>query len=233
MKPVSAFIKTTNGGTLWTSQTSGTTGELHSVCFINADTGFTVGESYNINGYYGIILKTINGGATWTTLSSGVNKELYSICFTDANTGYAVGQNGTLLKTTNGGSLWTNQTSGTSEWLCSVHFTDADTGYAVGWNGTILKTSNGGYPFGINNLLSRSISLKIYPNPSSSQVTIETSTVPVNGQLSIMNLNGQEVLSRQITEPKPQLDISGLPSGVYFVRLTSQGMVKVGKIIKQ
>jgi hypothetical protein len=86
---------------------------------------------------------------------------------------------------------------------------------------------------GINDLLSRSITLKIYPNPSSGQVTIETSAIPGNDQLSIVNLNGQEVITRQITEPKTQLDISGLQCGVYFVRLTGEGKITIGKIIKK
>jgi hypothetical protein len=48
-----------------------------------------------------------------------------------------------------------------------------------------------------------------------------------------MNLNGQEVLTRQITEPKTHVEISMLPSGVYFVRLTGERTVEVGKIIKE
>jgi hypothetical protein len=48
-----------------------------------------------------------------------------------------------------------------------------------------------------------------------------------------MNLNGQVILTRQITEPKTPLDISSLPSGVYFVRLTGESTVEVGKFIKQ
>ena len=48
-----------------------------------------------------------------------------------------------------------------------------------------------------------------------------------------MNLNGQVVLTRQITGPKNQLDVSTLPSGVYFVRLTNEKTVKVGKFVKQ
>ena len=48
-----------------------------------------------------------------------------------------------------------------------------------------------------------------------------------------MNLNGQELIIQQISEPKTEIDISNLPCGVYFVQLTNQGMIKVGKIIKQ
>jgi hypothetical protein len=48
-----------------------------------------------------------------------------------------------------------------------------------------------------------------------------------------MNLHGQALIIRQITEPKTILDISNLPSGFYFVRLTGERTVEVGKFVKQ
>jgi len=73
----------------------------------------------------------------------------------------------------------------------------------------------------------------LYPNPSSDQVNIVTSAVPAKGQLSILNTSGQQLIISQITEPKTVIDISTLPSGVYFVRVTNDKTVEVGKIIKQ
>ena len=72
--------------------------------------------------------------------------------------------------------------------------------------------------------------LNIYPNPSSDNITIET---PIKGHLYILNLNGQELIQQQITEPKTQVDISTLLSGFYFIRLTSEKTVQVGRFIKQ
>ena len=139
------ILKTTNGGTDWTSQLSGIVADLlTSVYFTDADTGYAVGYYDNMSSGV-IILKTTNGGTNWTSQSSGLDfYELHSVYFTDAYTGYVVGGTGTILKTINGGTNWTAQTSGTTNGLNSVYFTDADTGYAVGSSGTILKTSNGG-----------------------------------------------------------------------------------------
>jgi len=47
-----------------------------------------------------------------------------------------------------------------------------------------------------------------------------------------MNINGEELITRQITEPKTQLDISTLPSGVYVVKLVGEKGVQVGKVVK-
>ncbi|MFH1005001.1 MAG: YCF48-related protein [Bacteroidota bacterium] len=131
--------KTSDGGSTWSAQTSGTPSSypLLSVYFTDVNTGYVVG-------YNGIILKTINGGSNWSAQSSGITGWLSSVYFTDANTGYAVGEQGTILKTINGGSNWSAQTSGIANDLFSVYFTNTNTGYAVGEQGTILKTINGG-----------------------------------------------------------------------------------------
>jgi len=75
--------------------------------------------------------------------------------------------------------------------------------------------------------------VSIYPNPSSTLITIETSPALNKSQLSILDVHGHELTSRQITEPKTQIDIIDLPSGVYFVRVTNDWSVGVGKIVKK
>jgi hypothetical protein len=72
----------------------------------------------------------------------------------------------------------------------------------------------------------------ITPNPSSNRITIETSAPPSKFLLSIFNLNGQEVIHQQIKEPGTVVDISDLPAGLYFVRMTGERTVSVQKFIK-
>lgn len=72
----------------------------------------------------------------------------------------------------------------------------------------------------------------ISPNPSSTQITIETAGLQTKFQISIFNLNGQEVIQRQITDPRMVIDISDLPGGIYFVRITGESAVGIQKFIK-
>jgi len=72
----------------------------------------------------------------------------------------------------------------------------------------------------------------ISPNPSSTQITIETTAFSSKFQISIFNLNVQEVMSCQIAEHNAVVDISDLPGGVYFVRMTGEKAVVVEKFIK-
>ncbi len=134
---VGTVLKTTNGGTSWTSQTSGITSDLNSVHFVDAYTGWAVGR-------YGRILKTTDGGTNWTSLSSGTSSDMKSVYFTDSNTGWMVGLYGTIIKTTDGGTDWSYQMSLTSNHLNSVYFQNSNTGFVVGDYGTFKKTTNGG-----------------------------------------------------------------------------------------
>jgi hypothetical protein len=75
--------------------------------------------------------------------------------------------------------------------------------------------------------------VSIYPNPAIDKITVEILGITKESQLSIINSTGQELISQQTIGPKTIIDISNLPSGVYFVRLTNDKTVEVGKFIKQ
>jgi len=130
-------LHTTDGGTNWNTQTTGTTMRLFSVYFTDNNTGWVVGEN-------GTILKTVDGGTNWESQPRGTQHSLYAIYFTDQNVGWAVGYMGIILKTTNGGTNWNYQESWTTNNIFSIHFTDISYGWAVGDLGTVLNTTDGG-----------------------------------------------------------------------------------------
>ena len=49
----------------------------------------------------------------------------------------------------------------------------------------------------------------------------------------MINLLGQEVLSKTVDASEGQIDMSGLTQGAYFVRITSDNQVKTMKVIKE
>jgi hypothetical protein len=75
--------------------------------------------------------------------------------------------------------------------------------------------------------------ISIFPNPAIDKITIETSGVVKESYLEIVNIEGQKLMTSQITQSQTQIDISSLPSGVYFVRLTNDKTVELGKFVKQ
>jgi hypothetical protein len=73
----------------------------------------------------------------------------------------------------------------------------------------------------------------IIPNPATDKITVEITNVGKKCKLVIVNIVGEQLITRNITEIKTQIDLSNLPSGVYIVRLTNDKIEEVGKIIKQ
>jgi uncharacterized protein YjdB len=84
---------------------------------------------------------------------------------------------------------------------------------------------------GINEQQASHVSL--YPNPAIDKITIETTGSEIETNLTILNLEGQELIMQKTSSPKTTIDISELPEGIYFVWMTNDNGVEVGKIIKQ
>ena len=131
------ILKTTNGGTAWNQQASGTEAVLYGVAAASTTTAWAVGEG-------GLILKTTNGGTAWNQQASGTGNTLLAVAAADANNAWAVGFDGTVLHTTDGGTNWASQASGTTNTLTAVAAADANTAWAVGFSGTVIYTSDGG-----------------------------------------------------------------------------------------
>ena len=150
---VGSIVATTNGGSMWNPQTSGTSQDLGGVAFSGISDGWAVG-------FNGTILGTTNGGGTWTPETSGTTSNLGGqqsggpgVAFPDAMHGITVGTNGTIVATTNGGSSWTTQASGTTRTLYAVAYPDDSHAWAVGDGGTLLAYTapSTGPPGGVYN----------------------------------------------------------------------------------
>lgn len=79
-------------------------------------------------------------------------------------------------------------------------------------------------------------SLPLFPNPASKTITIESagnSMPQKNIWLTISDLNGRQLIQRAVTEPQTVVDVSGLSSGVHFMKVISDNGVKVGKFVKE
>lgn len=73
--------------------------------------------------------------------------------------------------------------------------------------------------------------LKYYPNPVNDILTVTNSNDIET--LSVINMLGQTIISKQINSNNAQIDLSSLNNGVYFVKVSVEGKNKTLKIIKQ
>ncbi len=131
------IIHTSDGGTSWEKQASGTDYTLASASFVDAKTGWIVGDG-------GTILHTTDGGKTWKKQKSPVAFYLMGVHFATPQKGWAVGERTTILTTTDGGKTWKVQFKDEDYILKSVSFCDEMNGWAVGEYGLIYRTENGG-----------------------------------------------------------------------------------------
>ncbi|MBK9735934.1 MAG: T9SS type A sorting domain-containing protein [Saprospiraceae bacterium] len=71
----------------------------------------------------------------------------------------------------------------------------------------------------------------ISPNPASVYVTVQ-STEPVTA--AIISMTGRRLTQSVVFDSRQTIDVSGLPSGLYFIKTrTKAGKERVSKIIKQ
>lgn len=74
----------------------------------------------------------------------------------------------------------------------------------------------------------------IYPNPATNQVNINIENPGNQVEVAIFNINGKQVLNRHFTDVSgadETFDVSSLTSGVYFVKINSDGKTATKKLI--
>ncbi|NQX96496.1 MAG: T9SS type A sorting domain-containing protein [Flavobacteriales bacterium] len=105
-----------------------------------------------------------------------------------------------------------------------------DTGhvyYCVVSNGCgLIQTQN---PIGIQSY-DTSKKIKIYPNPTTNQLTIVSEKLFFN-KVDIINITGKTVQSKKLNTSS--INVSDLPQGIYFIKLFSEEKVFIKKFIKQ
>lgn len=69
-----------------------------------------------------------------------------------------------------------------------------------------------------------------YPNPVRDILTLSNSQNI--SDVTVFNMLGQQVLSRQMESNVAEVDMTGLPSGNYLVRITSENVTKTVKVVK-
>jgi len=74
----------------------------------------------------------------------------------------------------------------------------------------------------------------IFPNPTSTTVTIEL-TKPITGQITLYNSFGQQLALLPINQNNTMLDLSTYPTGVYWIALSDMEQQErvVKKVVKQ
>ncbi|MFI5129926.1 MAG: WD40/YVTN/BNR-like repeat-containing protein [Chitinophagales bacterium] len=134
--PGGFILRTQDGGTTWVQvYTPLNKIEISSVYFVNASTGFCIGDN--------VIIKTSNGGQTWSEQRiDNLGGKMKQVAFLNPQKGYIVCLSDKILKTEDGGSSWQISSPGHGSGYFSI--SAANGSLYISGQDKILKSINEG-----------------------------------------------------------------------------------------
>ena len=131
------ILRSTNGGTGWATQVSGTSADLFGLKATSATTAFAVGDG-------GEMVRTTNAGTTWSPLASGTASTLTDVDTATGSDVWAVGTGGTIRFSGDTGLIWHGQANSFAGYLRGVSAASGWVAYTAGDGGTIMRTASQG-----------------------------------------------------------------------------------------
>lgn len=87
---------------------------------------------------------------------------------------------------------------------------------------------------GIDNTLTNSNGINLFPNPAQSDITIVVSNITNQMWFEVYDAIGKKIIEKSLSENRTTLSISDLKSGIYVYKIyNANGPVKVGKLVKE
>jgi photosystem II stability/assembly factor-like uncharacterized protein len=218
---VDSFIfRTNDGGHTWKQTTFASSSWLKGLHFVKPNIGFTVGYTFNRSSrtFTGFIYKTIDSGNTWQPVYSGYY--LTAIDFYDDQNGFASGYPDIILKTSDGGQSWQKYSDTLNSAFNSITAFAPNKSIAFSSDGRVVEFD---CDFNIASVHTISPSndnynFVIFPNPSKGAFTIQTN---YSAQVRILNGFGNEIKSVMVNDRQSNLDLGIVPSGIYYMEVSS------------
>jgi hypothetical protein len=88
-----------------------------------------------------------------------------------------------------------------------------------------------GEPLGLNQPAD-DYKIRMLPNPVSDFLTVQIDNSNPTGNISVTDLIGRELLSKELVEATTEVDMRGFPDGVYIVKLRQNDNIELRKIVK-
>ena len=240
------FFKSTDRGKTWAEYPYPNYIFPYRIRFLDSLTGFIAGSDQIVGGskYADLIYKTTDGGESWWNILDTIcilPFGLQDMDMFDKENGIAVGQFGKIYWTHNGGNTWERDSNHLiyleeppTMRTCMI---GKNTALIADYSNRILRSSL--IPDGVVEKEAISDEFSISPNPAEDFIEISKpseGSEPSEGSLNsvrIFNVFGETVFTSVCSADTSagggqKIDVSGLPSGVYFVRVGN----KVSKFVK-
>ncbi|MBK6444226.1 MAG: T9SS type A sorting domain-containing protein [Bacteroidetes bacterium] len=220
------IYKTTDGGSTWnTIPNLPSVNSIVKLQFLNPDTGWATSD-------YGDIMKTTDAGQTWTIQNAFCFSPASAFHFYDEWNGFAgggtVNYNCKLFRTRDGGNTWENTDLPFGYSINGLWMTDTNRVYICGeWGSILLYGDTSNLSVGIPEHDQYDNKIVVYPNPASKILQLKIPEQSARVDLLLYTSTG--LLIKRITGEKSRIDISGLASGIYFLKLND----RIGKFVKE
>ena len=138
-------------------------------------------------------------------------------------------------------SVASDQTSYTDPYFTSgimtyylevIHYSPCNPSLKSGGYESVVSNTMTSAPLGITDIHASRI--LVYPNPVQQKVTVLLpSSGNVSAYLELYAVDGRIYLEQIINQSKAELDLSTLPSGIYFLKVISKEGIVTGKLLKE
>lgn len=226
------FMLSTDGGSTWdTIPCNRYNTVLHSAIYPATDTVYGITGTYSF-GAAPECYRSFDGGTTWDTLylqfaldSMTVPVEIH---FSDGHNGTLVLQNGQIMQTTDAGNNWT-QVFHAHNIIHTLSFWGGN-GWVAGQNGYLasITGANSIFPARIP-----SLGLKLYPNPNRGQFKFEIPADWHQAQISILDIQGRILHHEMKGIEWQEMDLQGLPAGMYWLKAESESQTRIQRFAIQ
>lgn len=232
----SNVLKSTDGGITWTGGFSGMpTESINKYVSSLASSGNTL----YCGTLGGKIVRSTNNGSTWSTVYNiGDNNGFYGIndFYVHSTSAVFAATDSGFVYTTNGGNTWTKYNTGLNfgnfeNLMKRVTVSGAYIVAGVNTSATArvvrLPLSSIGLVAGVNEITSGKLENKVYPNPTSGNVTIEVSdlTFDDNCTVKLFDAMGREVATTLMNGGKAELNLENYSKGLYSFTVTNKNTI--------
>ena len=231
-----------NRGATWTGGFNfGGLTHPRDVAFLNKDTLIAIalpGQD-GMGPYAKNYAISFNGGKNWNGSPLPLSNP-YSVFFVNSKEGYVLGSDedttGMILKTTDLGRTWTRfDTQIRNVTLTDIKFLNDSLAIVSGSGGTLFKWNYRRAVFtGIGEAQKTLEGISLYPNPVLNKLSIKYDKIFLDKlSAKLFNSIGQLILQTELTPENSEIDLSTIPTGLYFIRFQNTNGQRVERFIKK
>lgn len=228
----SNLYKTTIGNGTWTKLTGFTAGRINSIAIHPTNPNKIAIATANTDK----VQVSVDGGTTWEVKKTGLpNFDALALVWQNNNKdGLYVGMNYGIYYIDNTFTSWQNF----SNLLPNVQINELEINTVEDklYAGTYGRGAWSSNLYGVTLSVDENIlasSVNVFPNPAITTIQIKLSK-SLKGEIRLFSSSGQLIHYEKANELiNKTIDVSNLPSGIYFLRLNLEGGIVTKKIIKK